>query len=215
MMPWLEPAGVSPVRDLSDVLSADTHPTGQAARKCLIRLALPPVHELACDLQSSLTKPHHRPDPTRHDCRPNGPGHSPQRAFALASTDVCSVRGFGVAGVVDLARAAAAASAVGPAVGQPGSVGSAAGVFLQAHGVKPIDFSWNFVRRTQATAPKESIFESKIMRLGRTPKAYMTDNNLNYHTQVIGGSGAGKTNLLKVMIEDRVRRGHGSPTCCG
>jgi len=81
--------------------------------------------------------------------------------------------------------------------------------FLSRWGVKPIDFAWNFARRTHATAPQKSIFESKIMRLGRTPKAYMTDNNLNYHTQVIGGSGAGKTNLLKVMIEDRVRRGHG------
>jgi len=81
--------------------------------------------------------------------------------------------------------------------------------FLSRWGVKPIDFAWGFIKRSRDKAPKQSIFESKIMRLGRAPKAYMTDNNLNYHTQVIGGSGAGKTNLLKVMIEDRVRRGHG------
>ena len=76
-------------------------------------------------------------------------------------------------------------------------------------GIWLVDRATSLIKRTQTTAPKESLFESKIMRLGRAPKAYMTDNNLNYHTQVIGGSGAGKTNLLKVMIEDRVRRGHG------
>jgi len=59
------------------------------------------------------------------------------------------------------------------------------------------------------TQEEKNIFANKIMKLGIGPKAYMTDNNLNYHTQVIGGSGAGKTNLLKVMIEDRVRKGHG------
>lgn len=58
--------------------------------------------------------------------------------------------------------------------------------------------------------PKErDIFQSQIMKLGVGPKAYLTDKNLNYHTQIIGGSGAGKTNLLKVMIEDRIRKGHG------
>jgi type IV secretory pathway TraG/TraD family ATPase VirD4 len=56
---------------------------------------------------------------------------------------------------------------------------------------------------------EKNIFNSKIMNLGIGPKAYLTDKNLNYHTQIIGGSGAGKTNLLKVMIEDRVRKGHG------
>jgi ABC-type branched-subunit amino acid transport system ATPase component len=58
--------------------------------------------------------------------------------------------------------------------------------------------------------PKErDIFQTQIMKLGPGPKAYLTDRNLNYHTQIIGGSGAGKTNLLKVMIEDRIRKGHG------
>lgn len=78
-------------------------------------------------------------------------------------------------------------------------------------GMIPIDYGMTIFQRSRKTEPKSktSLFESKIMRLGRTPKAYMTDNNLNYHTQVIGGSGAGKTNLLKVMIEDRVRKGHG------
>ena len=78
-------------------------------------------------------------------------------------------------------------------------------------GIWLVDRATSFIKRTQVTAPKEkiSLFESKIMRLGRAPKAYLTDQNLNYHTQVIGGSGAGKTNLLKVMIEDRVRKGHG------
>ncbi len=32
----------------------------------------------------------------------------------------------------------------------------------------------------------------------------LTERNLNYHTQVIGGSGAGKTNLLKNVITSRV-----------
>ena len=61
----------------------------------------------------------------------------------------------------------------------------------------------------RGTQEEKNIFTSKIMKLGIGPKAYLTDKNINYHTQIIGGSGAGKTNLLKVMIEDRVRKGHG------
>lgn len=49
---------------------------------------------------------------------------------------------------------------------------------------------------------------SDVMQLGHEPTAFLTDKNLNYHTQIIGGSGSGKTNLLKVMIEDRVAKGH-------
>lgn len=44
--------------------------------------------------------------------------------------------------------------------------------------------------------------------IGNENHAYLTGNNLNYHVQIIGGSGAGKTNLLKVLIEDRVSKGH-------
>ena len=47
-----------------------------------------------------------------------------------------------------------------------------------------------------------------VMQLGIEKNAYLTDRNLNYHTQIIGGSGSGKTNLLKVAIEDRVAKGH-------
>lgn len=32
----------------------------------------------------------------------------------------------------------------------------------------------------------------------------LTEKNLNYHTQVIGGSGAGKTNLIKNIITDKI-----------
>ena len=72
------------------------------------------------------------------------------------------------------------------------------------------DRAKSLIGRGRASAPEEkNIFVSQIMKLGRNPKAYLTDRNLNYHTQIIGGSGAGKTNLLKVMIEDRVRKGHG------
>jgi type IV secretory pathway VirB4 component len=46
------------------------------------------------------------------------------------------------------------------------------------------------------------------MQLGLERNSYLTDSNLNYHTQIIGGSGAGKTNLLKVMLEDRMAKGH-------
>jgi hypothetical protein len=45
-----------------------------------------------------------------------------------------------------------------------------------------------------------------IMKLGPHRMAYLKDKNLNYHTQIIGGSVSEKTNLLKVMIEDRVRK---------
>jgi hypothetical protein len=37
----------------------------------------------------------------------------------------------------------------------------------------------------------------------------LTEKNLNYHTQVIGGSGAGKTNLIKNVIASRVFGGKG------
>lgn len=49
---------------------------------------------------------------------------------------------------------------------------------------------------------------SLVMQLGLERNSYLTDSNLNYHTQIIGGSGAGKTNLLKVMLEDRMAKGH-------
>jgi hypothetical protein len=49
----------------------------------------------------------------------------------------------------------------------------------------------------------------EVMRLGPGKSSYLTEKNLNYHVQVVGGSGAGKTNLLKLMIEDRIARGHG------
>ncbi len=51
--------------------------------------------------------------------------------------------------------------------------------------------------------------EEEVMILGEGQASYLTDNNLNYHTQIIGGSGVGKTNLLKLMIEDRIKKGHG------
>lgn len=38
---------------------------------------------------------------------------------------------------------------------------------------------------------------------------FLTDRNLSLHTQVIGGSGVGKTNFLKNFIADRVSRGRG------
>ena len=49
---------------------------------------------------------------------------------------------------------------------------------------------------------------SSVMQVGYERNAFLTDKNLNYHTQIIGGSGAGKTNLLKVMLEDRIVKGH-------
>jgi type IV secretory pathway TraG/TraD family ATPase VirD4 len=49
---------------------------------------------------------------------------------------------------------------------------------------------------------------STVMQVGHERNAFLTDKNLNYHTQIIGGSGAGKTNLLKVMLEDRIAKGH-------
>jgi len=50
--------------------------------------------------------------------------------------------------------------------------------------------------------------DNSKMKIGNESKAFFTDKNLNYHTQIIGGSGAGKTNLLKVMLEDRIAKGH-------
>ena len=49
---------------------------------------------------------------------------------------------------------------------------------------------------------------STVMQVGHERNAFLTDKNLNYHTQIIGGSGAGKTNLLKVMLEDRIAKNH-------
>jgi len=45
--------------------------------------------------------------------------------------------------------------------------------------------------------------------IGEGRIARLTEHNLAYHVQVVGGSGAGKTNLLKLIIEDRVRKGRG------
>lgn len=73
-------------------------------------------------------------------------------------------------------------------------------------GIAPINFLMGFL---PSRSFKETKGASQLMKLGSGAKAYLTDKNLNYHTQIIGGSGAGKTNLLKVMIEDRVRKGHG------
>lgn len=51
------------------------------------------------------------------------------------------------------------------------------------------------------------------IRLGRDlergREVFLTDKNLNYHTQVVGGSGAGKTNLIKNVIADRIHQGEG------
>lgn len=35
---------------------------------------------------------------------------------------------------------------------------------------------------------------------------FMSEENFNHHTQIIGGSGSGKTNLIKNIIEDRISR---------
>lgn len=55
---------------------------------------------------------------------------------------------------------------------------------------------------------EKTIKPSNVMQLGHEKNAYLTDNNLNYHVQIIGGSGAGKTNLLKVKLEDRMAKDH-------
>jgi hypothetical protein len=64
-----------------------------------------------------------------------------------------------------------------------------------------MDSAVSLFKQSLVSVPKKekNIFASQIMKLGPNPKAYLT----------VGGSGAGKTNLLKVMIEDRVRKGHG------
>lgn len=54
----------------------------------------------------------------------------------------------------------------------------------------------------------ENAQESRPMQIGYERKAFLSESNLNYHVQIIGGSGSGKTNLLKVMLEDRISRGH-------
>lgn len=38
---------------------------------------------------------------------------------------------------------------------------------------------------------------------------YLTSQNLAYHVEIIAPSGAGKTNLLKNLLADRIARGHG------
>ena len=38
---------------------------------------------------------------------------------------------------------------------------------------------------------------------------FLTDANLALHTQVVGGSGSGKSNFLKTLIQDRVAKNHG------
>jgi hypothetical protein len=50
-------------------------------------------------------------------------------------------------------------------------------------------------------ATAQGLFEERKFRL--------TEDNLNYHVEIIGGSGAGKTNFLKLLISDRIQKGHG------
>ena len=59
---------------------------------------------------------------------------------------------------------------------------------------KPIDLSYQVPIGVDLNSGKEVI---------------LTERNLNYHTQVIGGSGAGKTNLIKNVITSRVFGGKG------
>jgi type IV secretory pathway TraG/TraD family ATPase VirD4 len=73
-------------------------------------------------------------------------------------------------------------------------------------GLIPFEFSLSFFKGQRQ---EEKIQKQKsTMQIGKEKKAYLTDRNLNYHTQIIGGSCAGKTNLLKVMLEDRIAKGH-------
>lgn len=67
-------------------------------------------------------------------------------------------------------------------------------------------------RKVFNTKTKESsspFLGSENIVLGPGRSAYLTERNLAYHVQIVGGSGSGKTNLLKLMIEDRVAKGHG------
>lgn len=55
---------------------------------------------------------------------------------------------------------------------------------------------------------QDELVSEPFIRLGQEEYAFLTEDNLNYHTQIIGGSGAGKTNLIKILIEDRISKGH-------
>jgi len=65
-------------------------------------------------------------------------------------------------------------------------------------------YFWNRGRKKEISRKLDNL----QMKIGKESKAFFTDKNLNHHTQIIGGSGAGKTNLLKVMLEDRIAKGH-------
>ena len=72
-------------------------------------------------------------------------------------------------------------------------------------GVMPVGFISSLIwgKREEPVSKPDT-----VMQVGYERNAFLTDRNLNYHTQIIGGSGAGKTNLLKVMLEDRIAKGH-------
>lgn len=74
-------------------------------------------------------------------------------------------------------------------------------------GLIPFKFVYSFFIG-QGQGEEKIQKQNSTMQIGKEKKAYLTDRNLNYHTQIIGGSGAGKTNLLKVMLEDRITKGH-------
>jgi hypothetical protein len=52
-------------------------------------------------------------------------------------------------------------------------------------------------------------FPSDEIRFSKDKGAYLTSNNLSLHTQVVGGSGVGKTNFLKHLILEKVHKGSG------
>ena len=51
--------------------------------------------------------------------------------------------------------------------------------------------------------------EANRFRFGSGKEGYLSEKNLALHTQVIGGSGVGKTNFLKTYIADRVSKQRG------
>ncbi|MBT7609289.1 MAG: TraM recognition domain-containing protein [Bacteriovoracaceae bacterium] len=48
-----------------------------------------------------------------------------------------------------------------------------------------------------------------VFLFGNGRSGFLTDKNLGLHTQVVGGSGVGKTNFLQTFMADRVKKGRG------
>ncbi|MGK5089671.1 TraM recognition domain-containing protein [Bdellovibrionota bacterium FG-2] len=61
------------------------------------------------------------------------------------------------------------------------------------------------VRRQPDVIPLGRVISSKLIK----SEAFITEQNLGYNIQMLGGSGTGKSNLIQLLLQNRIERGSG------